>query len=55
MLCFVREHQIAFNFSIYIRFGRKKTVVSMLALAGLFCSIVGGMSDLEKKSHSMEL
>jgi len=35
------------------KFGRKKTVISTLALAGLFCSIVGGMSDLEKKSEKL--
>ena len=49
------QRPYCFHFSIYIRFGRKKTVISTLALAGVFCSIVGGMSDLEKNSHSMGL
>jgi len=35
------------------KLGRKKTTIFTLALAGLFCSIVGGMSDLEKKSHKL--
>ena len=38
---------------MYFRIGRKKTGISFLALAGVFCSIVGGMSELERESHSM--
>ena len=30
-------------------------MTSTLALAGVFCSIVGGMSDFEKNSESMIL
>ena len=38
---------------MYFRIGRKKTGISFLALAGVLCSIVGGMSELERESHSM--
>ena len=40
-------------FFIYFRLGRKKTVISTLAMAGVFCSIVGGISSVEKKSQSI--